>query len=213
MTPLWAAACGYGAAVFSVISAFTQGRRVVRVRSTDGIATWSWILASASSIAWLAYSVSVRSPQQILANGSWMFPVAVFTWYKLIPKSRVAAQTGIVIAIGFLIFMLGIGMIAKNVPGWFGMVFSLSMTTPQVIYTLRHGRGPGISLPGWVFLTFSSFLWLMYGIGAQELPVVFNTSIGTVLALCVVIALILDRSPQSEITEEKLELTDDRKLL
>lgn len=187
--------------------------RVVRVRSTVGISTSSWILASASSIAWLAYSVSVRSPQQILANGSWMFPVVVFTWYKLAPKSRLAAQTGLIIAAGFLFLMLGIGTFSENVPGWFGMVFSLSMTTPQVIYTLRHGRGPGISLPGWIFLTFSSFLWLMYGIGAKELPVVFNTSVGTLLALCVVIALVIDRTPPSSLEEEPLGLADDRKLL
>jgi len=189
--PLWASICGYGAASFSIVSATTQGLRILRVRSAIGISTMTWIVGSIASIAWFAYGLSIRSPQQSVANGSWMFFVGVLTWFMLRPRGERTARRGMIAIVATLAAFLLIGVVNPSGPGWIGMVGSLTMTTPQVIHTLRHGRGPGISLLGWAFLTVSSYLWLAYGIGAHELPVVLNTSIGSVLATGVVVALLL----------------------
>ena len=195
MIPPWASICGYGAASFSIVSATTQGLRILRVRSAIGISTLTWIVGSIASIAWFAYGLTIRSPQQSVANGSWMFFVGVLTWFMLRPHGERAARRGLVAIVAAFAALLVIGVVHPSGPGWIGMAGSLTMTTPQVIHTLRHSRGPGISLAGWAFLTVSSYLWLVYEIGAHELPVVINTSIGSILATAVVVALII-RTPR-----------------
>lgn len=189
MIPPWASVCGYAAAATSIVSAATQTARVVRARSAVGIATATWLIGSLASISWFAYGLSIRSPQQAIANGSWMFFVASSTWFMLLPRGRTVAWRGIAVACAVFVALLTLGSFVPAAPGWIGTPASLMMTTPQVIHSIRHGRGPGISLLGWTFLTISSFLWFAYGIGAREWPVVFNTSLGSLLALAVVVTL------------------------
>ena len=189
--PLWASICGYGAATFSIISATTQSSRVVRARSIVGISPSSWLIGSLSSIAWFAYGISVRSPQQTVANGWWMFYVVPCTWFMLLPRGRAVARWGIVAVVATFAALFALGTVAPSAPGWIGMPASMAMLVPQVVYSFRHGRGPGISRLGWAFLATSSSLWFLYGIGAGDWPVIINTSIGMVLSWTVAVMLIV----------------------
>ncbi len=83
MIPLWAQIAGGAAAVASIVSSSTQTTRLLRVRTAAGIAPSTWILLSLSSLAWFAYGVSVRSPQQIIANGTWVVLVIPLSWFML----------------------------------------------------------------------------------------------------------------------------------
>lgn len=73
---------------------------------------------------------------------------------------------------------------------------SLLVSAPQIRYSLRHGRGPGISPTAWAFLATSSYLWFAYGIGAREVPVIANSGIAALLGTAVVIALLVRPQPQ-----------------
>lgn len=191
MIPLWAQVAGVAAAVASITSSSTQTARLFRVRTAEGISPTTWILLSVSSLSWFAYGVAVRSPQQIIANGSWVILILPLTWFMLHERSvrvRFAAELLVVIT---LIGLLGLGMVNENIPGWIGMPASLAVSIPQIRFTLKHGRGHGISVLAWIFLASSSYLWFTYGVGAGELPVIVNSGLAALLGTFVVVALFI----------------------
>jgi uncharacterized protein with PQ loop repeat len=189
--PLWAQIAGGAAAVASIVSSSTQTTRLVRVRTAAGIAPSTWLLLATSSLAWFAYGVSVRSPQQIIANGTWVILVIPLSWFMLIEKplrTRLGAQFLIALS---LLFLLGLGVLNENIPAYIGMPASILVNLPQIRYTIQHGRGPGISVAAWAFLATSSYLWFTYGIGAGEVPVIINSGIAALLGTVAVTALLV----------------------
>jgi uncharacterized protein with PQ loop repeat len=189
--PLWAQIAGGAAAVASIVSSSTQTTRLVRVRTAAGIAPSTWLLLATSSLAWFAYGVSVRSPQQIIANGTWVVLVIPLSWFMLIEKplrTRLGAQFLIALS---LLFLLGLGVLNENIPAYIGMPASILVNLPQIRYTIQHGRGPGISVAAWAFLATSSYLWFTYGIGAGEVPVIINSGIAALLGTVAVTALLV----------------------
>ena len=195
MIPLWAQIAGGAAAVASIVSSSTQTTRLVRVRTAAGIAPSTWLLLVTSSLAWFAYGVSVRSPQQIIANGTWVVLVIPLTWFMLHAKpvrTRIGAELLVALA---LTFLLGLGVLNENIPAYIGMPASILVNLPQIRYTIQHGRGPGISVAAWAFLATSSYLWFTYGIGAGEIPVIINSGIAALLGTTAVIALLVRPAP------------------
>ena len=205
MIPLWAQIAGGAAAVASIVSSSTQTTRLLRVRTAAGIAPSTWLLLVTSSLAWFAYGVSVRSPQQIIANGTWVILVIPLSWFMLIEKplrTRLGAQFLIALS---LLFLLGLGVLNENIPAYIGMPASILVNLPQIRYTIQHGRGPGISVAAWAFLATSSYLWFTYGIGAGEVPVIINSGIAALLGTIAVIALLVrptTRQSMSELTSD-----------
>ena len=196
MIPLWAQIAGAAAAIASITSSSTQTTRMLKSRTAAGISPSTWILLTISSVAWFGYGVSVRSPQQIIANGSWVVLIVPLTWFMLHDRPRrvkLFAQVGIAFA---LIVVIALGTVNENIPGWIGIPASLLVSAPQIRYSLRHGRGPGISPTAWAFLATSSYLWFAYGIGAREVPVIANSGIAALLGTAVVIALLVRPQPQ-----------------
>jgi uncharacterized protein with PQ loop repeat len=189
--PLWAQIAGGAAAVASIVSSSTQTTRLLRVRTAAGIAPSTWLLLVTSSLAWFAYGVSVRSPQQIIANGTWVILVIPLSWFMLIEKplrTRLGAQFLIALS---LLFLLGLGVLNENIPAYIGMPASILVNLPQIRFTIQHGRGPGISVAAWAFLATSSYLWFTYGIGAGEVPVIINSGIAALLGTTAVAALLV----------------------
>jgi uncharacterized protein with PQ loop repeat len=183
---------------------------MLRVRSAEGIAPSTWILLTLSSLGWFAYGVSVRSPQQIIANGTWVVLVIPLTWFMLHNKpvrTRLGAEFLVALT---LIFLVGLGAVNENIPAYLAMPASLLVNLPQIRYTIRHGRGPGISVAAWAFLATSSYLWFAYGIGSGEVPVIINSGIAALLGTTAVIALLVRPTP---IQESSVETTSDADLV
>jgi len=183
---------------------------MLRVRSAEGIAPSTWILLTLSSLGWFAYGVSVRSPQQIVANGTWVVLVIPLTWFMLHNKpvrTRLGAEFLVALT---LIFLVGLGAVNENIPAYLAMPASLLVNLPQIRYTIRHGRGPGISVAAWAFLATSSYLWFAYGIGSGEVPVIINSGIAALLGTTAVIALLVRPTP---IQESSVETTSDADLV
>ncbi len=198
MTPLWAQLAGAAAALASITSSSTQTARLFRVRTADGISPTTWVLLSLSSLAWFAYGVVVRSPQQFIANGSWVVLLIPLTWFMLHDQPRRARIGAELLLLVVLAGLLALGTINENIPGWIGMPASLAVSVPQIRYTLKHGRGPGISVFAWSFLAASSYLWFTYGVGASELPVIVNSGLTALLGTIVVAALLVRPTPVSD---------------
>ena len=190
MTPLWADLAGIIAAVLSTSSGLTQLGRLLRARTALGIATGTWILTTMSTVTWFGYAISLGSPIQEFANGSWMFFVLVLTSMMLRSRGRVAQVIGVIGVFASLALFTALGSISTAIPGTCGIVASLLMSLPQIRYAVRHGRGPGVSVLGWALSGFAAAMWFVYGIGTRQIPVFINTGIQTVLLFAVVIALI-----------------------
>jgi uncharacterized protein with PQ loop repeat len=190
MHPLWAELAGIIAAALSTASGLTQLGRLLRAQTALGVATGTWLLTTMSTVTWLGYAISVSSPIQIFANGSWMFFVLVLTWMMLRHRGSTAAMLGIFAVFASLAVFTALGVISSAIPGTCGIMASLLMSLPQIRYAIRHGRGPGVSLLGWALSGFAATMWFVYGVGTRQIPVFINTGIQTVLLFGVVAALI-----------------------
>jgi len=196
VTLLWADLAGITAAVLSTASGLTQVGRLVRARTSLGIATGTWILTTMSTVTWFGYAISLGSPIQEFANGSWMFFVIVLTWMMLRSRGRVAQMVGVVAVFASLALFTFLGSISSAIPGTCGIIASLLMSLPQIRYAMRHGRGPGVSVLGWALGGLAAAMWFVYGIGMRQIPVVINTGIQTVLIVAVV-GVLLNNPPHS----------------
>ena len=190
MTPLWADLAGITAAVLSTSSGLTQAGRLVRARTALGIATGTWLLTTMSTVTWFGYALSLGSPIQEYANGSWMIFVLILTWMMLAARGQATALLGCFAVFVSLAIFIALGSISTAIPGTCGIIASLLMSLPQIRYALRHGRGPGISVLGWALSAFAAAMWFVYGVGTRQIPVFINTGLQTVLLFSVVIALI-----------------------
>jgi uncharacterized protein with PQ loop repeat len=190
MTPLWAELAGIIAAALSTSSGLTQLRHLLQARTPLGVATGTWLLTTLSTVTWFGYAISVRSPIQEFANGSWMFFVIALTWMMLRHRGSTMATLGIVAVFASLAVFTALGAISPEIPGTCGIVASLLMSLPQIRYAIRHGRGPGVSVMGWALSGFAAVMWFVYGIGTRQIPVFINTGIQTVLLFGVVTALL-----------------------
>ena len=190
MHPLWAELAGIIAAALSTASGLTQFGRLLRARTALGVATGTWLLTTLSTVTWFGYAISVRSPIQEFANGSWMFFVIVLTWMMLRHRGSTMTLGGIVAVVASLAVFTGLGSISSAIPGTCGIFASLLMSLPQIRYAIRHGRGPGVSVLGWALSAFAATMWFVYGIGTRQIPVFINTGIQTVLLFAVVTALL-----------------------
>ena len=211
MIPLWAQIAGGAAAVASITSSSTQTAHLFKRRTAEGISPTTWVLLTISSLSWFAYGISVRSPQQIVANSTWAFLALPMTWFILNGRPLATRITAEIIVILSLFVLIAIGTIDSSIPGWIGLPASLTLGIPQIRFTLRHGRGPGISLPAWTFLAASSYMWFTYGVGSGEVPVMVNSGIAAVLGTIVVIALIARPNPSGTapaLTVDSLPVTE-----
>ena len=197
MHPLWAELAGIIAAALSTASGLTQFGRLLRARTALGVATGTWLLTTLSTVTWFGYAISVQSPIQEVANGSWMFFVIVLTWMMLQHRGSSVAMGGIVAVVASLVVFTGLGSISSAIPGTCGIFASLLMSLPQIRYAIRHGRGPGVSILGWALSAFAAVMWFVYGIGTRQIPVFINTGIQTVLLFAVVIALLANPTHSS----------------
>jgi uncharacterized protein with PQ loop repeat len=200
MTPLWAELAGLAAATLSTSSGLTQLGRLLRARTALGIATGTWILTTMSTVTWFAYAISVRSPIQEFANGSWMFFAGVLTLLMLRNRGVSAQIAGVVAVFVSLGTFTALGSISSAIPGTCGVLASLFMNVPQIRYAIRHGRGPGVSVLGWALGASAAAMWFVYGVGTRQIPVFINTGIQTVLLVTVVIALMANPTHDASAT-------------
>jgi uncharacterized protein with PQ loop repeat len=190
VNPLWADLAGIIAAMLSTASGLIQVGRLVRARTALGIATGTWLLTTMSTVTWFGYAISLGSPIQEFANGSWMFFVIVLTWMMLRPRGSAAQVIGLLGVFASLALFTSLGSISTAIPGTCGIIASLLMSPPQIRYAMRHGRGPGVSVLGWALSGLAAAMWFVYGIGTRQIPVVINTGIQTVLLFVAVGALL-----------------------
>lgn len=75
----------------------------------------------------------------------------------------------------------------ETVVGFFAGVFTTGSVLPQLYKTLKTRQTKDISLMMYVFLTLGLFLWFIYGILINEMPVIVANGVSLVFTATVLI--------------------------
>ena len=65
-------------------------------------------------------------------------------------------------------------MSAKEISGYFAVVFTIGMKLPQLYHTIRTKRTKDLSMGFLITELFGHFSWLSYGILDNNLPLIIN---------------------------------------
>ena len=74
-----------------------------------------------------------------------------------------------------------------TITGFVAAVFTTSAFLPQAIKIIRTKKTSDISLLMYSVMAIGSFLWLLYGIFLQELPIIVANSIGLVFVCSILV--------------------------
>jgi uncharacterized protein with PQ loop repeat len=155
----FAAAAGWGGAIFGTLTTVAQ---VVRIRrlGTDGVNATTWALFLVMSAFWLGYGIAVRSPEIDVS----VLAAAPFLCWLLALLSPVARWGGVVRALaavgacavvpalffGWNVGLLGIGAL------------TVATRMPQLVQLVRARHADGVSVSSWIMGAASVGLWLAY---------------------------------------------------
>ena len=189
--PLWAIACGWVAAGVGIGGMLTNLRAILRVRSARGVSFGTWGLSALANYAWIAYAWTILSPTLMVANTLQLLYNVPLTWLKLSERSRSLAIGGLIACAAYLALMLELAHIHAWWPTIIATPTGLTIAIPQIVYVMRKGRGPGVSVVGWTLAAVSAALWLTYGIAGHYGPIILNAGIQTGLMITAVTVLLV----------------------
>jgi len=77
-----------------------------------------------------------------------------------------------------------------NLVGYIAGVLTLFAFLPQSFKTIRTGKSRDLSLPTYVLLVLSAFLWVIYGLGNHKLAI-YGTNAVVFLLSAIILAMIV----------------------
>jgi len=87
--------------------------------------------------------------------------------------------------------------------GFVATGLTTSSSFPQVTKTLRTRKTDDISLPMYCLLVFGLFVWLVYGIMLEQLPIIIGNCIGFCLNVPILIIVIRNIRKRKLVKEEE----------
>lgn len=158
-----------------VLSMFVpQLVRMVASRSSQGVSAATWALNCVVSLAWLAYSLRHDITQGIVVNvviAAGVFAVLAVTFAETGPwRARTAAAGAALAGAGAVFYVAPLGVLAVVC-----LCVSLVADLPQLVASVRTWRSgtPGaVSLATWALACVSAVLWITFGVGAGQWPIV-----------------------------------------
>jgi uncharacterized protein with PQ loop repeat len=163
--------------------AFPQARRIARTRRVDGVSS-AWIGVSlAINGWWLAYGLVVGVWALIPVSIVSLLLYGVMAWYFVRSVGRPALP-------GLAVGMFGLGMLPLPflvVGGWqlAGVAVGLSygvQLMPAVVASLRTTALSGVSSATWIIAFVEAALWLVYGLGVDDVALTLAGTVGMTLA-------------------------------
>jgi uncharacterized protein with PQ loop repeat len=172
--------------------AFPQARRIARTGRVDGV-----------SATWIGVSLAI--------NGWWLTYGSVVGVWALVPVSIVslvlysvmawffARSVGRAALPGFALGMFGLGMVPLPflvIGGWelAGVAVGLSygvQLMPAVVASLRTRRLSGVSSTTWIIALVEAALWLLYGLGVDDIALTLAGVVGVAMASVILTRLAL----------------------
>jgi uncharacterized protein with PQ loop repeat len=172
--------------------AFPQARRIARTRRVDGVSA-AWVGVSlAINLWWLTYGV--------VADVWAVVPVSLVSLVLYATMARYfVVATGRRGAGGIALGVFGLGMLPLPflvVGGWqlagiaIGFSYGVQLL-PAVVASLRTSELAGVSSATWIIAFVEAALWLVYGLGVDDLALSFAGIVGASMAAIILARLAL----------------------
>lgn len=180
---------GWLLAVMALVIVLPQLRRLQTSEVHEGFSLRSASLASASCLAWVAYTVVERD---VPALASSLLPLFVWIACGVIVSRRRDVLARFTVTTGAMCTgVLAVGLLTE----WFHVVAvsgSLVWILPQVRSALLASHLPAVSAPTYVLLFVENVGWIVYALGTGRLAYMFAPLVQAPLA-----ALIAFRAARS----------------
>lgn len=149
------------APVLSLSSGVPAVIRPFRAGSTDGLSEPAIVAGITCSMMWGIYGFLVSDPSQLATNVPMFvmrFALVAFVFAACAQRHRFACMCAIA-----LCGVVGAGLAGAVVIGVVAATLGLVQQLPQLAHTLRHGRGPALSVGSLALGSVSSTAWATHG--------------------------------------------------
>lgn len=159
--------------------------RPIADRGVAGLSATGTIAVALSVQLWLSYGILIGDARQIVVN------VAVWTVRAAILLAVVLAARSArvrLLAAGGVTGALGLALLGATVTGVAATTISSVNRFPQVVHTVRHGRGAGLSIAGFALNCAADVAWAVYGLLTHDWIIVTASVVAAALDLAIVVA-------------------------
>lgn len=172
--------------------AFPQARRIARTRRVDGVSA-AWVGVSLAINAWwLTYGLVVGVWALVPVSIASLVLYSVMAWFFVRSVGRAALP-------GFALGVFGLGMVPLPflvIGGWelAGVAVGLSygiQLLPAVVASLRTRVLSGVSSTTWIIAFVEAALWLVYGLGVDDVALTLAGVVGMAMASVILTRLAL----------------------
>lgn len=166
---------GIVAALFAIARALPQAGRVLFHRRTAGVSSATWGLSLASSLVWIIWGITFHNLPNLVANIG--IGIASGTVILVLAVRGIHVGKAVLGAVG-IACIAGLGAVLSH--GLLDVIAVLMPSVyflPQMIVVLKNSDVDGVSLPAWCIAFLGMLLWLVYGIGIHNIPVILPSLI------------------------------------
>lgn len=183
---------GFLAAGIGAFYGVSQSVRTVRSGTTAGVSRVSWVMSSTTASLWMTYGALERSAPQLLANAPWFLSCVLIGAFMARERVLHPALGRVLpwVALGASFWVLSA---ERSVLGVIGPVIGVGVALPQLLVARRSDDVSGLSTLAWTMSVVSGVLWVVFGIGTQDWPVVLSSVPATCLNALVLLAVLRGR--------------------
>lgn len=164
---------GLTAAACITIAGFPQIVAVLR-GGAAGVSLGTWCLLAACSAVWLGYGIGVGKLSVVVGNVASLLPQTVLV--VMLVKERVGSwPRAFLVVPGIAALTAAAAWLPVAVAGWTGVALGVSLAVPQLREswdTWRTGSQSNVALGSWCLVAAGQALWLAYGIGTWDIPII-----------------------------------------
>lgn len=184
---------GFLAAGIGAFYGVSQSVRTVRSGTTAGVSRASWVMSSTTASLWVTYGVLERSAPQMLANAPWFLSCVLIGVFMARERVLHPALGRVLpwVALGASMLVLSA---ERSVLGVIGPVVGVGVALPQLLVARSSADVSGLSTFAWSVSVLSGVLWVVFGIGTHDWPVVLSSVPATTLNAMVLWTVIRARS-------------------
>lgn len=178
----------FAAPALSLSSGIPAVTRPFRARTVDGLSEPTIIAGITCTAMWGTYGFMIGDPSQLATNVP-MFAMRIalvaFMFAACSRRRRFAQMCALGIGA-----VAAAGLAGPTVVGVTAAALGLIQQLPQLAHTLRHGRGPGLSVGSLALGATASTLWAAYGMLHGDMIVaVCSATITAITAILLAAAL------------------------
>lgn len=171
--------------LLSVVMLAPVAWRPIADRGVAGLSAVGTIAVALSVQMWLSYGILIGDSRQIVVNiAVWSVRAAIMLAAVLAARrARIRLLAG-----GGLLAGLALASFGATVAGVAATTLSSVNRLPQVVFTVRHGRGAGLSVAGFALNVGADIAWAAYGLLTDDWIIVTSSVIAAALDLSIVVA-------------------------